>query len=214
MTVQSLREALVFERDWRMKEMEFCKKIPFLYANSNFRQHLNRFWRICVPIIYSHWEGFVVMATKSIIDYINYMQIPYHKAPKHMILLDNKARFGYLQGNCTLEQQTRFLNEFFQAQAKGIYIDRGLISASSNLNYTQLGKMLAHFNITHSKVLASNKKYIEKLVWYRNSIAHGENSISVTQKDIEDFINSIIKCIDEIIIILLQYIEEVYESLK
>lgn len=213
MTEHNLGDILVAERDWRMQEMEFCKKIPFLYTNQNFRPHIDQFWRLCVPIIYAHWEGFVVAAMKSIVDYINDIPVSYCRAPKHMILLDNKARFGYLQGNCTLEQQTRFLDEFLRAQADGIHIDRGLISANSNLNYAQLEKMLAYFGIALSPVLTSNKQGIEKLVWYRNSIAHGENSIRVTQKEIESFIDCIIKCIDEIIILLLLYITEISHML-
>ncbi|MDT8903953.1 MAE_28990/MAE_18760 family HEPN-like nuclease [Anaeroselena agilis] len=213
MTEQNLGNILVAERDWRMQEMEFCKKIPFLYTTQNFRQHIDQFWRLCVPIIYAHWEGFVVAAMKSVVDYVNDIQVPYYMAPKHMVLLDNKARFGYLQGNCTLEQQSRFLDEFLQAQANGIHINRALISANSKLNYVQLEKMLAYFGIELSPALVSNKQGIEKLVWYRNSIAHGENSIQVTQKEIEYFIDCIIKCVDEIIILLLRYITELNHML-
>lgn len=211
MNYQNLVDILVAEREWRVQEMEFCRKTPFLYTNNNFRPHMGRFWKLCIPIIYAHWEGFVVASMKSAVDYINNMQIPYSKAPKNMILLANKARFGYLQGNCTLEKQNKFLNEFLQAQTDGIHIDCRLISANSNLNYSQLEKMLAYFGIAISDVLVSNKQSIEKLVWYRNSIAHGENSIQVTQKDIEDFIECIMKCVDEIIILLIHCITDLRE---
>ena len=32
MTEQELQSLLVAERDWRITELEFCKKIPFLYT--------------------------------------------------------------------------------------------------------------------------------------------------------------------------------------
>lgn len=66
--------------------------------------------------------------------------------------------------------------------------------------------MLSSFEISVSNKLEQQKPTIEKLVWFRNSIAHGDNSITVTQIDIENFINSITKCIDELIALFLEYI--------
>ena len=66
--------------------------------------------------------------------------------------------------------------------------------------------MLSYFEISVSPVLDQQKPTIEKLVWYRNSIAHGENSITVTQKDVETFISCIAKCIDEMLSLFSTYI--------
>lgn len=74
------------------------------------------------------------------------------------------------------------------------------------LNFKQLSKMLSYFEISVSPVLDQQKPTIEKLVWYRNSIAHGENSITVTQKDVETFISCITKCIDEMLSLFSTYI--------
>ena len=206
MTEQNLSELLVAERDWRIHELELCKKIPFLYTYPSFRTKFPIFWKFCVPIIYSHWEGFCVAAMKMLVDYLNEKDISYKDAANHILLLDNRKRFGYLQGNCTREQQTKFLSEFLEAQSQGISIDRSIISANSNLNYKQLSIMLSSFEISVSNKLEQQKPTIEKLVWFRNSIAHGDNSITVTQIDIENFINSITKCIDELIALFLEYI--------
>lgn len=214
MTKDQLQNTLLAERDWRLQELSLCKKIPFMYTEPAFRPHLSTYWRFCVPIIYAHWEGFVVAALKLIIDYINDVQISYSKAPLYLVRLDNKSRFGYLQGNCTMEQQDRFLNEFLSAQSIGIKIKSTAISANSNLNYAQLRKMLSHFELVPSTIIDSRKDIIEKLVWYRNSIAHGENCISVTQSDIETFIQVENLCFDEIIHILLQYIDTLHKQIN
>lgn len=205
MTVVELQNLLIEERDWRVNEIEFCRKIPFVYTNLLFRNHISKFWRICIPMIYAHWEGFVIASIKLVVDYINSLNISYSYAPNHLILLDNKRRFGYLQGNCSIDQQQRFLSEFLDAQSHGICIDRTAISANSNLNYAQLEKLFRYFDLTIPPNIEAQKAVIEKLVWYRNSIAHGENGISVVQNDIENFISSIMICFDEIIHILLQY---------
>ena len=98
------------------------------------------------------------------------------------------------------------MNEFLASQKTGVHIDRSVVSANSNLNFKQLSKMLSYFEISVSPVLDQQKPTIEKLVWYRNSIAHGENSITVTQKDVETFISCITKCIDEMLSLFSTYI--------
>lgn len=206
MIEQELQSLLVAERDWRITELEFCKKIPFLYTYPSFRFHYPLFWKFCIPMIYSHWEGFCVASMKLLVDYLNERSLSYQDAANHILLLDNKKRFSYLQGNCSTDQQSRFLNEFLESQKTGIHIDRSVVSANSNLNFRQLSKMLSYFEIPVSPVLDHQKSTIEKLVWYRNSIAHGENCITVTQKDVEDFISCIIECVDEMLSLFSMYI--------
>ena len=210
MTKNQLQEMLMAEREWRIRELSLCKKLPFMYMQPLFRQHLSSYWRFCVPMIYAHWEGYVVAAIKLVIDYINDLHITYSSAPQYLIRLDNKERFGYLQGNCTFKQQDRFLKEFLNAQFQGIKIERSSISANSNLNFDQLKKMLSYLDLALSPTIIANKDTIEKLVWYRNSIAHGENCISVKQKDIEAFISAEIACFDEIICMLLSYVDNLH----
>ena len=206
MTEHELQCLLVAEREWRITELEFCKKIPFLYTYPSFRSHYPLFWKFCIPMIYSHWEGFCVASMKLLIDYLNEISLSYQDAANHVLLLDNRKRFSYLQGNCSTDQQSRFLNEFLASQKTGVHIDRSVVSANSNLNFKQLSKMLSYFEISVSPVLDQQKPTIEKLVWYRNSIAHGENSITVTQKDVETFISCITKCIDEMLSLFSTYI--------
>ena len=71
MTEHELQCLLVAEREWRITELEFCKKIPFLYTYPSFRSHYPLFWKFCIPMIYSHWEGFCVASMKLLVDYLN-----------------------------------------------------------------------------------------------------------------------------------------------
>ena len=214
MTKEHFQEMLIAEREWRIKELSFSKKISFLYLHPSFRKHIPTYWKFCVPMIYSHWEGFVVAAIRLVIDYINNLQIAYNFVPQYLIRLENKRRFSYLQGNCTFEQQDRFLSEFIAAQSQGIKIQNTTITANSNLNYSQLERMLFYLNLLSSPIIASNRDIIEKLVWWRNSIAHGENCITVTQTDIEAFISAEMICFDEIIQILVQYIDDLHAQIN
>ncbi|MPN55319.1 hypothetical protein SDC9_203001 [bioreactor metagenome] len=125
-----------------------------------------------------------------------------------MIILANKKRFEYLKGNCTLKHQKRFLQEFLNEQRIGIRIPSNTcISANSNLNYKQFELILRNFNLASTHVINKNKGCINKLVNFRNKIAHGENSIIAKRKDIEDLYSCIIEVIDETIIVIERYIQ-------
>lgn len=77
MTEHELQCLLVAEREWRITELEFCKKIPFLYTYPSFRSHYPLFWKFCIPMIYSHWEGFCVASMKLLVDYLNEISLSY-----------------------------------------------------------------------------------------------------------------------------------------
>ena len=135
MTEQELQSLLVAERDWRITELEFCKKIPFLYTYPSFRSHYPLFWKFCIPMIYSHWEGFCVASMKLLVDYLNERSLSYQDAANHILLLDNKKRFSYLQGNCSTDQQSRFLNEFLESQKQEYTLIEALFRQIPNLNF-------------------------------------------------------------------------------
>lgn len=206
MTEQDFIGTLLAEQEWRFQELEFCKKIPCVYTNVLFKRQEAKFWRLCVPIIYAHWEGFVVAALRILTEYINEQNIYYREAVPSILLLENKKRFGYLQGNCSIPQQTRFLLELLEAQDRCIILQQSNITANSNLSFKQLSKMLKYFGINASDQLLAERSHIEKLLKFRNSIAHGENSITVTKEHVESFIYNNMVCIDEIISLLHQYV--------
>ena len=56
--------------------------------------------------------------------------------------------------------------------------------------------------------IKNEKSTIEKLVTFRNKIAHGENSITVYEEDVIKFIKTIIEIFDELIICSYKYLNE------
>lgn len=195
------------ERDWRFKELEFYKKTPFLYVNSLFLKQKEKYYKMCIPMIYAHWEGFIITAFRLLSDFITSQSIQYSSAPEYLILLANKKRFEYLKGNCNLEQQRKFLQEFLYFQSIGIEIPaESCISANSNLNFRQFKLILSNFNLKTTKKHDNNRRGIEKLVTFRNKIAHGENSVLIELEDVNDLIKCVVEMIDETIIMIEKYV--------
>lgn len=206
MNVEQLILEITHERDWRIYEIDIYRRTPFRYTNELFVPHHSRYWRMCIPMIYAHWEGFVISSFRLLTNYLNDLNLNYSQITQNLVLLDNRVRFGYLQGNCTIGQQKRFLNELFLAQQQNInFASNIVISAKSNLNYKQLIKILTDFDLVPSSKLNNNKNTIEKLVTFRNKIAHGENSVIVTHQDISQISTSITICIDEILLMIADY---------
>lgn len=192
---RKLIDELIQDRDWRFSELEFCKKTPKIYTNTMFINHLDKHWRMCIPIIYAHFEGFVISSYQRLIEYLNKLKLNYSQVQPFIILLSNKHRFGYLQGKCSKEQQKRFLAEYINEEKNGIKMSSAIVSAKSNLNYKQFVAILDDFGIITTPQHNCHKATIDKLVAYRNKIAHGENSVVVYESDV----NEMIKCVMEMI---------------
>lgn len=192
---QRLIEELNADRSWRCSELEFYKKVPKFYTNRFFHPYLNNYYRMCIPLIYAHWEGFVVSSFRELVIYLNKQNLFYSQVQFHLRLLSNKERFGYLQGNCTKNKQKRFLREYMDEEIRGIALSPSAISAKSNLDFKQYSEILDNFEIPITKNHNKHMLLIGKLVNYRQKIAHGENSIIVYESDV----NSMVACIMEMI---------------
>jgi hypothetical protein len=99
------------------------------------------------------------------------------------------------------------LQEFLQNQSVGIRIPaESCVSANSNLNFEQFERILKSFNMQVTVTFNNNRRNIEKLVTFRNKIAHGENSIIVKQEDVDVLVHCVNEMIDESIIVIKNYV--------
>ena len=203
---QELIDELISDRNWRFSELEYYKKIPKLYTNALFINHLDKYWRMCVPMVYAHWEGFVVASYKQVVGYLSRQKYKYSQVQPYIILLSNKERFGYLQGNQSKDQKLRFLKEYTFEEFNGVDISSSVVSTSSNLNYKQFVTLLDDFGISPTAVHDKNKAMINKLVTFRNKISHGENSVIVHEDDVNQMINCVMEMVDTTISDIYNYL--------
>lgn len=202
-----MTEELCLQRDWHVSELEKYRIIPYRYCNAQFSSISEMYWKMCVPMIYSHWEAFVVYIFKNLSLFINNKMLDYNEVNECVAILANGPRFSYLSGNQKREQKERFYREFLQAQSEPFCIDEAAcIKANSNLNYKQLEKFLYDFGcIDIPEVISSQKSNIERLVTFRNKIAHGENSVIVTEEDVTRFCYCVVELFDALIVFVDSY---------
>lgn len=66
-----LTNEIIASREWRMRELEDLKKVGILALNTYPKKVKNQYYRMCIPYIYAHWEGFIVESFKQLISFLN-----------------------------------------------------------------------------------------------------------------------------------------------
>lgn len=205
--MHQLTEEILASREWRIRELEALKKIGIIALNEYPLKVKQQYYRMCIPYIYAHWEGFVVESFKLLITYLNNEQ----HLDKKMVInelytfsLQNVLK--PLAGKQSFEQSYQFVERFVEDFDKELYIDTSLLSANSNLNYKQMTNILSKFGMENC--LEGYKEDINQLVNQRNSIAHGENGIIIEEKHVSNKISVLQELFDSIILEFENYLSQ------
>lgn len=206
-----LIEELCIDEDWHMKELSIYKSIPHRYGTVKFGTINDSYWKMCVPMIYAHWEGFCVQSLKKVCDYISAQHIQYSSVIDDIAVLAMSKHIHSLSGQkIEKDKAIIFYRNFLEKHSGSVEIDTAVaVSAHSKLNYKRLKNMMGQIGIEidSNEVIKSKKNTIEKLVTYRNKICHGENSIKVTEDDIVSFIRGINALFDALLVIFESYLQ-------
>lgn len=195
------------EREWRTKELKNIKLL-FLFISERIKKenYCDVYLKMNIPMIYAHWEGFVVAAYKITFEYLNRKSLNPKQISSKLLTYANKDSYDSLKGKHSFSQKCDFTNKFLKNLEKEIKIT-GKVDTKSNLKFKVLVELLEIFDIDF-KVFEPYKDRINKLVDVRNAIAHGENSIKITYGDVEEYVSIITDMMDKLIIELLKYINQ------
>ena len=192
-------EEITLENSWR--DGEFAKfKVNALEVDAQL-------WcRMCVPMIYAHWEGFVVSSLKVLIEHLNTLELKPNHIPTNLVVVGLGDAYKSLSGKQSFDQRIDFTNKFndiFEASVKF----KNKIDTKSNLKSKVLEELCKMFGFNFDNFVDCTSD-INRLVNIRNSIAHGENSVILDIDNITKYMNSVNNAID----ILLAEIEKFLED--
>jgi RiboL-PSP-HEPN len=175
-------EEIVASNDWR--DGEFAKfKMPAPHMDEAM-------WcRMCIPMIYAHWEGFVVSAFKIMLQHLNGLQLDSTQVPTKLFVLCMGDAYGFLNGKQSFEQKVEFTEKFNSLLKKNIKFTTK-IKTESNLKSEVLEKQCLIFGFDFAK-FGNERDDIDRLVHIRNSIAHGENGIVVDIINVNKYIDAV-----------------------
>jgi len=164
----------------------------------------NQYYRMCIPYIYAHWEGYIVETFKLLIEYLNELSLQKEKVIPELQTFAVLKDLRPLAGKQGFEQCKKFVINFGNNYTRQLRIDYGNFSTNSNLNYEQLTTIFSWFGLDIQ--LESYKSNINQLVNQRNRIAHGENGIIISLEIILKYIEDITKIFDELLLEIDKYV--------
>lgn len=173
--VDDLAEHLIEELNWRIEEISIIKK--FLYSQVPDITNQRVFLKYSIVALYALWEGFVNSTFGLYIQKLNRLSINTNRYQKSIITndLDNKYQIGNNRTdfNKRIELTTHLYNYFNVP-----LILSTKIPTKSNVNFKVINNLLSIF---HIEKIGSTKlqRGLDKLLFFRNNIAHGDFSISI-----------------------------------
>lgn len=150
--------------------------------------------RMCIPIIYAHWEGFVTSSLKIMIDHLNGLKLSTEKIPTRLVVVGLGDTYRTLSGKQSFEQRVDFTNKF-RSLIKETIKFRNKIDTKSNLKSNILKELCQMFGFDFEKfndIIGD----IDRLVHIRNSIAHGENAVNPDMNNVLKYIEAVTQAMD------------------
>jgi hypothetical protein len=185
--VHNLVEEISQTNSWR--DGEFAK------FRVNPHQVESVLWgRMCVPMIYANWEGFVVSSLKMLLQHLNNLGLTPLQIPTRLVVVGLGDTYRSLSGKQSFEQRCAFTDKFNELLRSTVKF-KTRIETKSNLHSDVLKELCQMFNFNFDR-FSDSIATLNRLVYVRNCIAHGENSILPTQENIEKFIDAVKKSID------------------
>ena len=192
--------------EWRVRELELMKKICVVTLSNEPQHTKDQFYRMCIPYVYAHWEGFVIEVFNFLSDYINTLKLDKSNTIVELYAFSIQNELRPLSGKQGFEQSCKFTEKFVNQHNRPLYIDPKLVTAKSNLNYSQVDDIFKKFGIECP--VSEQSADINQLVNLRNQIAHGESGITVDYDNISQKINTLQIMFDKITLSIYKYLSD------
>lgn len=197
-------EEITTDLNWRLGELAVLKTIPHRYQMLD--SHIELLKSYLVPAIYALWEGFVVNTFEVLIKEINSQSISPDDIDVKIILYVTETDESLCLSNARtkIESKLDFVKKIKEVFENTVHIDPKVVT-KSNVNFKVINELITSFNM---RLLPScYKSSLDKLLFFRNAIAHGNRAISVNDEEIglfsqlvNDLMAEIVERVEETII--------------
>ncbi len=162
--------------------------------------------RMCIPMIYAHWEGYVVSSLKILLEYLNKLDLQPENTCTNLIVISLNDTYRSLSGKQSFSQRIEFTRKFSETYNKNLKFTKK-IDTKSNLKSTVLRELCEMFDFNFD-CFKNHTPNIDRLVNIRNSIAHGENSYNPDMENINLYIESVKNAADLLLTEINKFIEK------
>jgi len=173
-SLEQLDDILDKELSWRKKELTLLMN----NFNSSGDKQKDYYLRVSIFLIYAHWEGFIKIASESYLEYISNQRIKLSLLNSNLIALtlENHLDSSFSMNN--INHKKKMLNLVLDKLENYCFIyKKGQVNTQSNLNMDVLDKICSSTGVDKELLNVDSIWIDERLLKYRNEIAHGEKLI-------------------------------------
>ena len=196
MNYAKLQAEILADIEWRVKELTAIKTLPLKHYLNNSEKNIAS--KFAIPNVYSLWEGYVKFVFRTYLNEINSLNLKYDQLHNNILTHGFDTKYPQFTTGIKNEfkSKCKFFDSFFSSLINPISIDAKL-PTESNVNWKVLNKLLQRFNLVEFPEVP-NKSNLDNLLRIRNSVAHGENSVTITQKMINANVKNVTSLMDEL----------------
>lgn len=179
-------DEILADIDWRVSELATLKSIPIRYS---FRpEHKELQLKYTIPAVYAIWEGFVKSCFAIYSNHLNSLSIGRSEIAIPLLThqLDSECDFNNPRIGFEAKQRMVILIDSVLTDIVNI---KPNVPTESNVNFKVLNKILERFCI--DKIPDYYESKLNKLLLFRNKVAHGDNSIIVNMTHVTEFISTV-----------------------
>lgn len=180
----TIQEEIFADIDWRNGELAELRVI--LHKAKLTPTQRTTYIRYIVPAIYALWEGFIKNSLELYCKEIHKSGVPitslHENLLTHAIISNDKLALDRARTQFETQRDfslyvCEYIGKPFPAVCK--------LPTKSNVNSEVLYDLLNRFNL--GAIDQKLGKVLDKLLTFRNTIAHGDNSIPVKEENINEF---------------------------
>lgn len=190
----TIKDEIDLEIDWVIRETTRIKLLPHRYEF--IEEEKDIYYKSMVPMIYAYLEGFVKNAIRIYMKFVNQLDLTFNDISIRLLVHKIEKKYNCFKENIkSIQNKEKLVEQLLQDINNNDKTINFNDKAIQNINSDRLNKLLRELNfkeIEDRKI----KDGLNKLLQYRNGIAHGENSYRVDENLLMEFIDTIIKTMD------------------
>lgn len=173
-SLECLDDALDAEISWRKKELSMLMN-NYESAGDNKKDHT---LRIAIFLIYAHWEGFVKKASELYLEYVSYQRVKLDKINLNLLALALESCFDNQMSLTNIRHKKDIVDLIItNLNSYTFQFKEGQVNTQSNLNIDILERICLSLGIERNLLDVDTIWIDDRLLKYRNMIAHGEKLI-------------------------------------